>query len=58
MRRLLTPAEAAEYIGRSEDGIRQMVHRRQIPHVKTGKLLRFDIRDLDMWINEHKVQAR
>lgn len=56
-KRLLTPAEAAEYLGRTEDAIRQMVHRRQVPFVKTGKLLRFDIRDLNEWINERKVKA-
>lgn len=57
MKRLLTAAEAGEYLGRTEDAMRQAVHRRQIPFVKTGKLLRFDVRDLEQWINERRVEA-
>lgn len=57
--RLLNAAQAAEYIGRSEHAIRQMVHRRQIPFNKVpgSSVLRFDVRQLDRWIDQHTVPA-
>lgn len=58
--RLVNRAGAAEYLGLSEDVIRGLVYRRQIPFVKIGEgrgRLYFDVRDLDRWIAEHKVSA-
>lgn len=57
MRRLLTAAEAAEYLGRTEGAVRQLVYRREIPFVKQGRVLRFDVRELDRWIDDHTVDA-
>jgi len=34
--RLLTPKQAAEYIGHSVDLVREMVAKREIPHVPKG----------------------
>ena len=30
-------------------------HQRKIPHVKMGRSLRFDIAEIDQWIEERKV---
>jgi excisionase family DNA binding protein len=52
-RRLLTAAEAAEYLGIEEGSLRHRAHRHQIPFVKVGRLLRFDLRQLDQYIDDH-----
>ena len=57
-KRLLTAAEAAEYLGMAEWTLRQWASMRKIPKVKLGKALRFDVDDLDKWIAEKKIPAR
>ena len=63
--RYLNSAAAAEYLGfgTGEQGaaiIRQMVHRRQIEHIKIagGARLRFDVKTLDAWMAKHRVPVR
>jgi excisionase family DNA binding protein len=53
--RLLTAKEAGEYIGRSEQAVRHLIHQRDIPVVRNGRCVRIDIKDLDRWINDNKV---
>lgn len=55
--RMLTAAEAGEYLGRTEDAVRQMAYRRQIPFFKQGRTVRFDVRELDKWIAQHTTPA-
>lgn len=52
--RLLTVKEAAEYLSMTKAAIYQKRHRKQIPVVRLGKALRFDIQALDAWIEAHK----
>lgn len=52
MGRLLDTAGAAEYLGESESKVRGWVERRQIPFMKVGRSLRFDVRQLDRWIEQ------
>ena len=58
--RLLTLKQAAEYIGHSVDLVREMVAKREIPHVpkrhgeqRTHYLI--DRLDLDRWVEKNKV---
>ena len=51
-RRLLTAAQAGEYIGRTEPAIRQMIFKKQLPVVRDGRAVRVDIRVLDARIDE------
>lgn len=62
-RRYLDSAAAAEYLGfgtgeRGANAIRQMVHRRQIAHIKLGARLRFDQKELDAWMAQHRVSIQ
>lgn len=56
MRRLLKIQEAADYIGISPDKIRDWIAKRRIPfkNVSMGKkaIFRFDLRELDRWIDQ------
>ena len=53
-RRLLTVDEAGEYLGYTPAAVRHMVAKGQLPCVHIGRSIRFDVRDLDSWIDENK----
>lgn len=53
--RLLDRAGAAEYLGLTEHQIRGLVFRRQIPFMKLGRSVKFDIRHLDRWIEQKTI---
>lgn len=56
--RLLTPDQAAEYLGTTRGALLKLAQRRRIPFVRQGpKTLRFDVRQLDEWIDDHTVEA-
>ncbi len=46
---------AAEIIGTSARHVRRLVFERRIPYVKVGHYVRFDLDELDQWIDEHRV---
>lgn len=52
--RLLTVAQAAIYLGRSEDAIRHMIGSGKIRPVRGDRRISIDVRDLDDWITTNK----
>lgn len=52
--RLLTVREAAAYIGRTEQALQHLIHKRQILVVRRGRRVHLDRNDLDRWIEENK----
>ncbi len=52
---LLTPQQAADYLGIKLSTIYSLCMRKTIPFVKIGKLNRFRMQDLNRWI-ESKIQ--
>lgn len=55
--RYLNVAGAAAYLSLSEDAIRHMVKRRELPFSKLGKRVRFKVDDLDHLMHQHRVEA-
>lgn len=53
--RLLTVKDAAEYIGRTEQALQHLIHRREIVVVRKGRRVHLDRSDLDRWIEANKV---
>lgn len=62
--RLVSETDAAKYLGVSVGWLR--FHRYNIgrfetavapPHVKLGRLVRYDLDDLARWVEEHKIVA-
>lgn len=51
MKKLLTYPEASEYLSINQGTLRNMVYNRDIPFVKIGRMLRFDVEELNIWIN-------
>ncbi len=56
--RLLSIVEASEYLGITKGTLYSWVCQRKIPVVKMGSLNKFDIKDLDQWIEEHKRKTK
>jgi excisionase family DNA binding protein len=54
---LLTIEEAAERLSVSVRNIRHQIHRRKIPIVKVGRLVRIDEADLQNFIDQGRVAA-
>ncbi len=54
-RRLLSIDETSEYLGLAHATLYKMVNQRRIPYVKVGRLLRFDSRLIDEWLQANTV---
>jgi excisionase family DNA binding protein len=53
--RLLPLVEAAKYLSAHPWALRQMVRKRQIPHVRIGRGYLIDKFDLDSYISKNKI---
>jgi excisionase family DNA binding protein len=54
--RLLTVQQAADYLGTTASTLYSKVWRREIPFIKLGRSVRFDLADLDKLIEQSKVK--
>jgi excisionase family DNA binding protein len=55
-KRLLTPGEAGEYLGLKVDTVYKKARLRELPSVKVGRALRFDVVALDRYVEEHTIE--
>ncbi|MFA5858406.1 MAG: helix-turn-helix domain-containing protein [Elusimicrobiota bacterium] len=53
--KLLSITEVSEYLGLSKNTIYSWIWQRKIPYVKCGRLVKFDKKDIDQWIERHKI---
>jgi excisionase family DNA binding protein len=56
-RRLLDIEQAAEHVGRNVAFMRRLVARREVPHFKIGRALRFAVADLDEFVAACRVEV-
>ena len=56
-RRVMNLDEAAEYCGLTRDSFKKKVVRDRVRKVRLDKCWRFDISDLDEWIDSHKEEC-
>ena len=56
-RRLLNVREAAQYLGLEVDTIYRKARLREVPCVKVGRALRFDVKALAQYIEQHSIQT-
>ncbi len=56
--RLMGIDQVAAYLGLSPHTVYRFVSQRKIPHVKLGKLVKFDPLEIDKWIASHAVKVR
>jgi hypothetical protein len=52
--RLFDLDRAAEYLGLSPEALRQKTHAGEVPQVGIDSRLRYDVHDLDKYIESHK----
>ena len=55
-KRLLKPEEAAAYLGLQLDTIYKKARLRELPSVKVGRALRFDVVALERYIEQHTIK--
>jgi excisionase family DNA binding protein len=55
-KRLLTPEEAAAYLSLKVDTVYKKARLRELPSVKVGRALRFDVVALDRYVEQHTIQ--
>ena len=56
-RRLLNVREAAEYLGLQVDTIYKKSRLRELPSVKVGRALRFDVVALDRYVEQNTIKT-
>jgi excisionase family DNA binding protein len=56
--RLLTVSQAAQYLAISASTLYGWVWQRRIPFVKVGRAVRFDLRELEQFIESSRVKPR
>jgi excisionase family DNA binding protein len=54
---LLDVSGAAEYLGVTDRQVRDLWAKRKLTGVKVGRLVRFDQRDLDRFIEDNRFEA-
>lgn len=55
--RLLDVKAAAVYLSLRPDRLYRLTDRREIPFVRVGRRVLFDVQDLEGWIRRHRVRA-
>ncbi len=56
-RRLCAIAEAARFLAVSTWTVREMVWRGDLPHIRNGRRILLDLRDLEAWVERTKVRG-
>lgn len=56
-KRLLNVEEAARYLGLKVDTVYKMARLRQLPSVKVRRSLRFDVRALELYVEQHTIET-
>lgn len=55
-KRLLNVEEVARYLGLEVDTVYKKARLRDLPSVKVGRALRFDVKALDRYIEQHAIK--
>ncbi len=58
MKTLLTPQQAADYLRVKISTIRKWTHFGYIPKIKLGGAVRFDLDELDAWMEKRATKGR
>jgi excisionase family DNA binding protein len=56
-KRLLNVREAAQYLGIEVDTVYKKSRLREVPCVKVGRSLRFDVKALERYIEQHSIET-
>jgi excisionase family DNA binding protein len=56
-KRLLNVEEAAGYLGLKVDTVYKKARLRELPCVKVGRALRFDVKALERFVEQHTIET-
>lgn len=56
-KRLITVQEASEYLGITVSTLYHWVNQKKIEYIKIGRLVKFDIRTIDRFIDNNRVES-
>lgn len=56
-KRLLNVVEAAGYLGLQVDTVYKKARMRELPFVKVGRALRFDVKALERFVEQHTIET-
>lgn len=56
-KRLLNVEEAAGYLGLKVDTVYKKARFRELPYVKVGRALRFDVKALERYVEQHTIET-
>jgi excisionase family DNA binding protein len=56
-KRLLNAEEAAGYLGLKVDTVYKKARLRELPYVKVGRALRFDVKALERFVEQHTIET-
>ncbi len=56
--KLIGITEMAEYLGIRVSTLYSWVSQKRIPYIKLGRLVRFDLRKIDKWLEDKAVKER
>jgi excisionase family DNA binding protein len=56
-KRLLNVEEAAVYLGLKVDTVYKKARLRELPYVKVGRALRFDVKALERYVEQHTIKT-
>lgn len=54
---ILTFNEACDFLKIKKSRLRTAVFRKEIPYIKIGRLIRFDLEDLKVWLDRLKMNS-
>ena len=57
-RRYLNIDEISAYLGLSKNTIYSWVWQKRIPHVKLGRLVKFDMRAIEHWAKKNTIEVQ
>ena len=55
---LIDKQELAKQLGVKISTLYSWIHQKRIPYVKIGRLVKFDQKDINIWIQSRKIEAR
>ena len=56
--KLIDIGHISEHLGVKVNTVYSWVNQRKIPYVKVGRLIKFDLQDINQWIAERKITAK
>ena len=56
--RLLGIEKVAAYLGISQSTLYAWINQRKIPYIKVGRLVKFDVGEIENWLKKHTIEER